>query len=220
VSLVRPLDSMNGDIELLRLRFLAGALGEPATIVSGLTVPLSSSVPFAAGDDGLLYVTMPLISRHPYSSALLAFDQDGRLPAGQSSPIVARGLDEPLDMAWDAQTRSLWLIGRNADSDIQVLALSRTGDVVQLMAVDPGEAAPALAVMSGATRRLLVATGSDLLEVAPGTSDSVRISLEGYGTPVAVAASGAARYVATRTNAADGSYRVLKVEDGANGATR
>lgn len=221
VSLVRPRDSANGEIELLRLRFLAGALGEPATIVSGPSVPLSSSVPFAVGDDGLLYLAMPaLIARSPYSSSLLAFDQDGNSPPGQRSPVVARALDEPIDMAWDAQTRSLWLIGRNVGSDVQVLALSRIGDTVKLMAVDPGEAAPALAVMSGAARRLLIATGADLLEVAPGTADSVRISLEGYGRPVAVAGSGAVRYVATRTEGDAGAYRVLKVEDGAGGATR
>jgi hypothetical protein len=221
VSLVRPLDAANGEVELLRLRFLAGALGEPATIVSGPSVPLSSSVPFAVGDDGLLYLAVPaLISRSPYSSSLLAFDQDGNSPPGQRSPVVARALDEPLDMAWDAQTRSLWLIGRNGGSDVQVLALSRTGDAVNLMVVDAAAAAPALAVRSGAARRLVVATGVDLLEIAPGTSESVRISLDGYGTPVAVAASGAARYVATRTDGAAPSYRVLKVEDGAGGVAR
>jgi hypothetical protein len=221
ISLVRPLDRANGEIELLRLRLLAGALGEPATIVSGPPVPLSASVPFAVGDDGLLYLAIPaLISRHPYSSALLAFDEDGRLPAGQGSPIVARGLDEPLDMAWDAQTRTVWLIGRNGGSDVQVLSLSRTGAAVNLMTVDAAEAAPALAVMTGAARRLLVAMGVDLLQVAPGTSDSVRISLDGYGTPVAVAALGAVRYVATRPDGAAASYRVLTVEDGAGGTTR
>jgi hypothetical protein len=220
ISLLRALDRTNGELELLRLRFVGGVLGEPATIVSGPSVSLSSSVPIAAGDDGLVYLAMPiLIPRHPYSSALLALDQDGRLPEGQRSPVVAKGLDDPLDMAWDAQTRSLWLLGRRDGTGAQVVALSRAGDVVSLEVVDDSEAAPAIAVVSGGARRMLVAAGIDLVEVAPGTPDSVRISLDGYGTPVAVAASGAARYAATRTDGAGGSYRVLKVEDGPGRAT-
>ena len=83
-----------------------------------------------------------------------------------------------------------------------------------------GESAAAVAVASGAPRRLLVASGVDLIEAAPWTTtDSQRISLEAYGVPVAVAAGGGARYVAARDDAGR-AYRIVKIEDGAARAAR
>jgi len=222
VSLLRAHDGRSGALEVLRLRHLAGTLGEPSTIVAGPTVPLAASAPLALGDDGLVYVALPaLTARHPYSAAVLSFDQDGRAPAGQSSPVVARGLDEPADMAWDTQSRAVWLVGRDAGSDVQLVSVSRTaaGAAVSIL-VGTGENAAAVAVASGTVRRLVVAAGVDLIEAVPGTADSLRISLEAYGAPVAVAAYGGARYVATRSEGANAAYRVLKVEDGSTAATR
>jgi hypothetical protein len=223
VSLLRARDRSTGELEVLRLRYLAGALGEPSTIVTGVSVPLAAMAPLAVGDDGLVYVALPtLIARHPYSAAVLAFDQDGRVPAGQRSPIVARGLEEPADMAWDAQSRTLWLVGRDSRSNVQVLSVSRSADagVPVSNVVSADESAAGVAVAAGAARRLLVAAGVDLIEAAPGTVDSVRISLEAYGSPVAVTAAGGARYVATRIEGVTDSYRVVKVEDGNARAAR
>ena len=75
-----------------------------------------------------------------------------------------------------------------------------------------------LAVDSGATRRLLLAAGVDLIEVTPGTSDSLRVSLEGYGVPVAVTAASGIRYVATRSDDASGTFRIVRVEAGGGNA--
>jgi hypothetical protein len=221
VSLLRATDRASGDIEVLRLRHVEGRLGEPATIVTGLSVPLGATVPFAVGDDGLVYLALPaLTDRTPYSAAVLAFDQDGRVPADQRSPVVARGFDEPADMAWDAQSRSLWLVGRSGGAEGQLMSVSRTGDGgVASTVVAAGETATAVAVASGAARRLLVASGVDLIEAAPGTTDSTRIPLDGYGAPVAVASGAGARYVATRDEGGTGD-RVLKVEDGSARAAR
>jgi hypothetical protein len=217
VSVLRAHDRVTGALEVLRLRAVDGFLGEPATIFGGVTVPLTAAASLSAGD-GLVYVAMPaLLSRHPYSAAVLAFDHDGRTPAGLRSPVLARGFNDPVDLAWDTQNRALWLLGRNGGGDAQVMPVSAAGAGTALSAIlPPGERASALAVAAG-LRPLQVAGELDLIEAAPG-ADSVRISLEPYGTPVAVAAAGGARYVATRTGDAAGSFRLLKVEDGIRAA--
>jgi hypothetical protein len=217
LSLVRPRNRLAGDVEVLRLRHLAGTLGEPSTIVAGPSLPLGAALPLTIGDDGVVYLALPaMLSRDPYSAAVLAYDQDGRVPDGRSSPVVARGVDEPVDLAWDAQAGTLWLIGRTGGSEVQLLSIPRGAEngVLASRVVAAGEHATAVAVVSGAARRLLVSAGVDLIEAAPGTADSLRISLEGYGAPVAVAAGGGARYVATRIDGAIDAYGVVKVEDG------
>lgn len=223
VSLLRARDRSTADLEVLRLRHLSGALGEPSAIVTGLSVPATALAPVAIGEDALVYLALPaLVARHPYSAAVLAFDQDGRVPTGQPSPVVARGFDQPADMAWDTLSRAVWLVGRSSGSDTQVLQVSRTagGGVSASNILSAGDDAAAVAVLSGAARRLLVAGGVDLIEEAPETADSVRISLDAFGEPVAVAASAGARYVAMRHEGATGSYRVVKVEDGSTRGAR
>ena len=213
LSLLRPNDRAGTTLEILRLRSVSGTLGEPATIAGGVSVPLDAVLPLAVGDDALVYVALPaLTARHPYSASVLAFDQDGRVPAGQRSPVVARGFDRPIDMAWDAQARAVWVAGTDEGSDSQVRLVSQAGGAVAVSNVAAGETAAALAVAPGA-RRLLVAAGVDLIESAPSGADSLRISLEPYGSPVAVAAWAGARYVAMRNEGAAGS-RVVRVEDG------
>ena len=219
LSLVRAHDRATGDLEVLRLRYLAGTLGEPAAIVGGLSVPLEAAAPIVVGDDALVYLALPaLIARHPYSASVLAFDQDGRAPAGQRTPWIARGLEQPLDMAWDPQARAVWLAGRDAAAAGQLLQVSQAAGAVAASNVTGGEPAAALAVSPGA-RRLLVAAGVDLIEAAPGGADSLRISLEAYGSPGAVAARAGVRYVVVRDEGVSGS-RVVKVEDGSLRAAR
>jgi hypothetical protein len=149
---------------------------------------------------------------------VLAFDQDGRVPGGQRTPWVARGLEQPIDMAWDAQTRAVWLAGRDAAAAGQLLQVSQAGGAVAFSNLTTGEPAEAVAVSSGA-RRLLVAAGVDLIEAAPGGADSLRIALDAYGSPGAVAAWAGARYVVVRDEDA-GASRVVKVEDGSLRAAR
>src|SRR5688572_3452244 len=223
LSLLRPRDRSTSDVEVLRLRYLANALGEPATIVGGMAAPLDAQAPVAVGDDGLVYVALPALNtRHPYSASVLAFDQDGRLPAGQRSPVAAPGVDQPVDMAWDATNRSLWLAGQTTGSDGPLVSVSRVAGSAMTLSnvVGAGEAPAALTVVSGAARRLLVAAGPDLIEAAPGSTDSLRIPLEAYGTPVAVAAGGGARYVAVENEGPATSSRIVKVESGRSGAAR
>jgi hypothetical protein len=220
VSLVRSHDSASGAVEVLRLRDVGGRLGEPATIFAGVSVPLTADTALAAGGDGLVYLALPaLLNRHPYSAAVLAFDQDGRVSAGLRSIVIARGFDHPVDMGWDPQTQSAWLIGSNGGAETQLLPVSTRGPGTALSnVVGQGETAGGLAVDPGATRRLLLAAGVDLIEVTPGTSDSLRISLEGYGVPVALTAASGVRYVATRSDDAFGTFRIVRVEAGGGNA--
>jgi hypothetical protein len=216
VSLVRSHDGANGGVEVVRLRDVGGRLGEPATIFTGVSVPLTVGATLAAGGDGLVYLALPaLLSRHPYSGAVLAFDQDGRAPAGARSIVIGRGFDAPVDMGWDPQTQSAWLIGRNAGAETQLLPVSTRGPGTALSdVVAAGEEAAGLAVEAGVARRFLLAAGVDLIEVTPGTNDSLRVSLEGYGVPVALAAASGVRYVATRNDDASGTFRIVRVEAG------
>ena len=219
LSLVRAHERTTGDLEVLRLRYLAGTFGEPAGIVGGISVPLEAAAPIAVGDDGLVYVAVPaLIARHPYSASVLAFDQDGRVPGGQRTPWVARGLEQPIDMAWDAQTRAVWLAGRDAASAGQLLQISQAAGAVAFSNLTAGESPAAVATSSG-VRRLIVAAGVDLIEAAPGGADSLRIALDAYGSPGAVAAWAGARYVVVRDEGVSAS-RVVKVEDGSLHAAR
>lgn len=217
VSMIRLRDRSAGDIEVVRLRHLAGTLGEAATIVAGPSVPIDALAPVAVGDDGLVYLAVPSMpGRHPYSAAILAFDQDGRVPAGQRSPVASRGLETPRDLAWDAQAGALWLAGEDARGERQVLSLSRQGDTMGVLpdVLAPGERPAGVAVAPGASRRLVVAAGLDLIEAAPGTGDALRISLENYGVPVAVATAGGARYAATCAADDGGACRIVRVDDG------
>ena len=84
--------------------------------------------------------------------------------------------------------------------------------------VTAGESPAAVALSSGA-RRLLVAAGLDLIETAPGGADSLRIALDTYGSPGAVAVWSGARYVVVRDEGSTAS-RVVKVEDGSLRAAR
>jgi hypothetical protein len=220
VSLARSHDSATSAVEVLRLRDVGGRLGEPATIFAGVSVPLSADTTLAAGSDGLVYLALPaLLSRHPYSAAVLAFDQDGRAAAGLGSIVIARGFEHPVDTGWDPQTQSAWLLGSNAGAETQLLPVSTRGLGTALSnVVGEGEEAGGLAVAPGTSRRLLLAAGVDLIEVTPGASDSLRVSLEGYGVPVAVTAASGVRYVATRSDDASGTFRIVRVEAGGGSA--
>ena len=204
----RPRDRSTSELEILRLQHLAGTLGQPATVVAGLSIPATLDAPFASGGDGLLYLAMPATSSpDPYSGSVLAFDQEGRTPDGLSNPVVAKAVDRPSGLAWDPQSRMVWVAGNSA----QVLAVATSGQRFEIASgADAGESLSAIGV--GASRRLVVATGTDLVESVPG-SDGVRIGLDAYGTPVAIATGpDGERYVAVK-DANASSHSVLKIEE-------
>ncbi len=221
VSQVRERDRSSGELEIVRHRYLDGTLAESAAVIAGITVPLHASPHVVESNDGLLYIALPTITaRDPYSASVLVFDQNGRVPDGQAagSPVIGRGFDQPSAMAWDTQSQGVWLAGRNQGVPGDMMSVTRANGSRAMAAsggVANGEDIAAVSVSSASTRRLVLAAGQDLIEVTPGVANALRISLDGYGTPVAVAAAATGeRYVAVRKDAAAGAtYSILKVED-------
>jgi hypothetical protein len=226
VSALRPRDRATADLELVRLRYLAGSLGEPSAFATGVSVPLATVVPFAVGGDGLLYLAVPAAGgRGPYAASVLAFDQDGRIPGGQRapSPVIARGLDAPVDLSWDPQAEVLWLAGQNQGASSQLLAVSRTGTTLPAPAVlGESDEVTAVAVAPGGSLRILLGTGVDVIEASPGVAEVQRIPLDAHGPVVAVAAARPGeRVVAVRVDAQSGpNYSILQVTDGRAPLTR
>ncbi len=227
VSVLRQRDASAADVELLRLRYLAGTLAEPSAIATGVSVPLGASVPFSIDRDGLLYLAVPATAgRGPYSAAVLAFDQDGRVPADQRpfTPVVARGLDQPEDLTWDDQAGVLWLAGQNEGAASRLLAISRSGTTLDAPDVlGASDDVTAIGVARGDARRLLVGAGADLIDTTPDGANVQRISLDQYGDVVAVEAlpGGASVVAVRRADVPSGPpYSILKVEAGLAAFTR
>jgi hypothetical protein len=226
VSALRPRDRATADVELVRLRYFGGTLAEPSALATGVSVPLATPVPFTVGGDGLLYLAVPSASgRGPYAASILAFDQDGRIPAGQRalSPVIARGLDAPVDLTWDSQAEVLWLAGHNQGASSQLLAVSREGTALSAPGVlGEADTVTSIAVAPSAGRRLLVGAGVDVIEATPGSADIQRIPLDAHGPVVAVAAARAGeRVVAVRIDAPSGpTHSILQVADGRAVLTR
>jgi len=221
VSVLRQRDASAADLELLRLRYLAGRLAEPLAIATGVSVPLGASVPFSIDRAGLLYLAVPATAgRGPYSGAVLAFDQDGRVPSGQRpfTPVVARGFDQPEDLTWDDQAGVLWLAGQNEGAGSQLLAISRSGTTPGAPNVlGDSDDVRAIGVARGAARRLLVGAGADLIETTLDGTNVQRIPLDRYGDVVAVEAlpGGASVVAVRRADAPSGpTYSILKVAAG------
>jgi hypothetical protein len=221
VSVLRPRNAAMADLELLRLRYLAGALAEPSALSTGVSVPPGATVPLSLDRDGLLYLAVPAdAARGPYSATVLSFDQDGRVPAGRRAPtpVIAAGLDQPGDLAWDDQAGVLWLAGRNDGTTSQVLAVSQSGAGPGARNVlGPADEVSAIAVSRGHARRLLVGTGVDLIEATPDGADVQRIPLDQHGEVVAVASlPGGASIVAVRRAdvTSEPTFGILKVEAG------
>jgi len=227
VSVLRPRDAETMEMDIVRHRYVAGAFGEPAAVVSGITVPVGRAAPFVVGDDGLLYVAAPANEsrRDAYGSSVLVFDRDGATPRGTASPIVAAGFDRPSGLAWDSQRRRAWLAGQDQAGSAGVKVIRRMA-VDGQGATDARDAAMAEAAVAQhpivdiAVRPnaegLVVATDRDLVALALDGSAPHRVDLEAYGTPIAVSlGAGGERYVAVRRRPADGGgFVLLKISDG------
>jgi len=227
VSVLRPRDADTMEMDIVRHRYVAGAFGEPATIVAGISVPVGRAAPFVVGDGGLLYVAAPASPsrRDAYGSSVLVFDRDGATPQGNALPVVAAGFDSPFALAWDSQARRAWLAGEDQAGVAGVKVIRRAiVDGRQSAADAVGAAATeaavtqhpivAIAVRANAAG-LVVATDRDLVAVALDGSAPHRVDLEAYGSPMALSVgAGGERYVAIRRRPADGGgFVLLKVSD-------
>lgn len=227
VSVLRPRDSETGELDVVRHRYVAGTLGEPATVVTGIAVPEGRRAPIAVGDDGVLYVAAPATGsrRDAFASRVLVFNRDGATPRGSVSPVAAAGFDLPSKLAWDAQRKRAWLTSQDSADPAGVKVIRRTAVDASLVGGDTRDAATAESVVGPHAIQaiavppnhegLVVATESELVAFGLDGSTPRHVNLEAYGIPTAAAVGrGGERYVAVRRLPANGGgFVLLKIAD-------
>jgi hypothetical protein len=117
-----PTRAERQELSITRYRELQGALGEGATIATGLPIPPDGFAPVAIDDHGLLYVALPseeagdLSEPTAFGTSILRFGPDGTVPRNnpQPSPVIAHGYARPSALVWDGVTHQLWLAGVDA----------------------------------------------------------------------------------------------------------
>ena len=229
----------NDALSIVRYRERRGWLGEGAAVVTGFSVPHAGRAPFALDTAGHLYVAAPTIAdggggrTDPYEGHLLRFNADGTVPADNmgASPIIAVGFTRPTAVVWGTGGQ-LWLAGFHERSPVTLARLDSPAQrsdqwprVPAGVAVDPpASAEPAISIASmaladplAARQDVFVITQSgSLFRGVLDTSGLARleaISLDAFGTPVAIAGGHHGIYVAVRTAASDGStsFAILRL---------
>ena len=226
----------NAGLSIVRYREQRGWLGEGAAVVTGLPLPRAGVAPFTIDAARHIHVAVPTAGQlraDPYEGHLLRFNADGTVPADNrgASPIVAVGFTRPTAVVWGTGGQ-LWLAGFHERSPV---TLARLDSLVQRsdqwprvpagVAVDaPASGEPAISIASmaladplGARQDVFVITQSaslfrGVLDTS-GLSRLEAISLDAFGTPVAVAGGHHGIYVAVRTAAGDGSpsFAILRL---------
>jgi glucose/arabinose dehydrogenase len=222
-------------LSITRYRELADALGEGATIVTGLPASSDQVTPLAL-DDGLVYVAVPVDRSRSAprflggAGAVLRFDSDGRVPPinQHGSPIVAEGYPGPLALAIDRSHRRVWLTGRDHAQlgDIATFEIPRLvsgawpGRPVAVGSFQAGnEGIDSITIFKRAERadsevRLLVAASGRVRELSLTANGDLNETLEvplgdGYRAQSVVVADDGALYVSVSTQ--NGSFSVIRL---------
>jgi hypothetical protein len=108
-------DKLDGSTSLnvTRYREVGSALGEAATIVTGLPFPTTRAfAPLSMGRNGLLYVALPQVGDTDFGM-LARFTSGGLVPQSnpRASPTVAYGFARPSGIAVDPSAGTVWLSG-------------------------------------------------------------------------------------------------------------
>ena len=224
VSVARPSRDPSSEVDIVRHRYVGGTFGEPATIVSGITLPAGRAVPFVMSDDGLIYVAAPAGGgrRDPYAASVLVFDRAGRVPADQTpaTPVIAAGFEAPLALAWDAAAKRVWVAGRNAGDRASLKAVRR--DAIPTTADGDRRAAealmaalsnhPATGVATSPQAGAMAVSTDEAVVLAGGREPAARtVDVSAFGKPTAVAVGpGGETYVVVRPSESGGSL-ILKL---------
>jgi len=112
------------ELSITRYREVQGTLGEGATIVTGLPLPLGASAQMTMDSNGLLYLSLPSVTASP-NTAILRFQSDGTVPSTnpEFSPVIAYGYAYPSALVWDGVGHQLWLAGGDSRSSTSVATL-------------------------------------------------------------------------------------------------
>ena len=161
------------ELNIVRLSYLAGTLGQPARIVTGIVADSGSAAPFALSPSGVIYVATPGVDRSPDSGRVIAFTVDGR-PLRDSvsgSLLWGPGLPDPVSM-WMAQESVMpWLAGRDERGEPVAGLVNMTGAARASSPLngDPTAAAGPLGIIS--------IQGGKVLATAPGPSGAILVSV-------------------------------------------
>jgi hypothetical protein len=177
------------ELTVTRYRELRFALGEPATLISGLPLPPSNDSPIALDPANNIYLALPALegrgdSRAAYNGFVLRFRADGTTPSDNrgGSPVLAYGHPSPTIVLWSALNGGeLWLAGRTA---VSAAGLARVGSRV------PADIWPAVPQT----------VGPDVINPTASV-DGLAFATSGSGSALLVAASGYLRQIDTASPA-------------------
>lgn len=219
-------------LQVTRYREAHGALGEGATIVTGLPIPEAAEAPMAVDDQGLLYLALPVgASRVETGGVVVRFDASGAVPATNPmySPVVGTGSAHPSAMAWDAVGRQMWLAGSGSEWPDRVLTLpisteGRAGQsVAPLLQFPPEAQSSSMAwthlVTDTANLWLLSTTGAVFRGPLQSRAALVftQLDFDALGRVSAIGKSASGDLlIATETSASDGGSGIWLVASGAS----
>jgi hypothetical protein len=122
--------SRGDEFSVMRFRELNDSLGEGAVVVGGLPVRGNRDPAFAVDGKGRIYVALPSDDTrdHPYAQAILRFAADGSADGSREfSPVLTRGLAEPVALDWDGF--SMWAVGSDrGPSRVDLIQTDLRGD--------------------------------------------------------------------------------------------
>ena len=123
-------------LNIVRYREVANALGERATIVTGIPLPNDGDAPLAVDGAGRLYLAIPAAADGApsvYDGMVLRFESDGSVSRDSrgGSPVLAYGYERPVALAWSDARNELWLAGSNASGDGALARLPLEGTTTE-----------------------------------------------------------------------------------------
>jgi len=119
VAWTEQTQSDQAQLNVTRYREVGNALGEGATILTGIPVPRESRPSLAADHDEHIYVAVPALDARSSpngAGVVLRITRDGRVPPDNrlSLPAFTPGFSEPTSLSMEPGQQHIWLAGRNS----------------------------------------------------------------------------------------------------------
>jgi hypothetical protein len=109
-------------LNVTRYRDVGNVLGEGATILTGIPVPVDGATSLAVDGEGHLFVAVPALDPSAPSGVVLRLTRDGRVPPENrlGLPAFTPGFSTPSSLSLDSNQRLMWLAGRNSGQDYAI----------------------------------------------------------------------------------------------------